>query len=88
MSAADLYNVAAAERHLTLAAEAMDDADGQYHLAVAQVLATLALNEQLARIADRLEQNDGPCPGCGHRLHAFDACSSCSCTDLPRGAVR
>lgn len=42
----------------------------------------------VAELADRLEQNDGPCPGCGHRLHAFDACSSCSCTDLPRGVVR
>ena len=88
MSDADLDNVAAAERQLDLAAEAMDDATAQYHLAAAQALATLALNKQLARIADRLEQNDGPCPGCGHQLHAFDACSSCSCTDLPRGAVR
>ena len=40
-------------------------------------------------IAMRLtEQSDGPCPGCGHRLHPFDVCNSCSCTDLPRGVVR
>lgn len=87
MSVADL-DVTAAERQLDLAAQAMDQGAAEYHLAAAQVLATLALNKQLARIADRLEQNDGPCPGCGHRYHAFDVCSSCSCTDLPRGVVR